>query len=218
MLLEAEQVTVEGAHGLMLAPTSLRVAGGSVALVTGRPGPSHAALALALGGRIRLDHGTVRVDGRADPRKLRRRVALIDTPGVSEPDGALPLSTVVGEDLAMAGRPAGPRAVARWLADRGAAEHARSRVEQVPAGLRLTLMLELACLRPGVGALVLTAPDRHGGPVEHWWALARQHAETGRAVVVTAGEPSARLLGIAPVRIGGETATTGDPTSSKESA
>lgn len=203
MLLEADQVSVEGTHGALLHSTSLRVSTGTAVLVAGLPGVAHTTLALALTGRIRPDGGTVRLDGRADARTLRRRVAVVDTPGVSEPDAVLPLHTVVREELAMAGQPSNPRAAARWLTDRGAAEYEHRRFEHLPASPRLALLLELACLRPGVGAVVLTAPDRHGGPVEQWWRLAQQSADAGRAVVVTATDASAELLGVTPARIGG---------------
>ena len=46
---------------------------------------------------------------------LRRRVAVVDAPGITEPDDALPVQTVVGEELAIAGHKAGRKAVQEWL-------------------------------------------------------------------------------------------------------
>ncbi|WP_308817777.1 ATP-binding cassette domain-containing protein [Pseudonocardia alni] len=201
--LVAEGVAVDGTHGVLLAPTSLRAVPGSVLLVAGTPGSGHTALALALAGRMRPDHGTVTLDGDDDPRRLRRAVAVVDTPGVSEPEPVLPLRTVVGEELAMAGRGTTPRAVTEWLGARGAQSWVRSRFEDVPAPVRIGLMTALAASRPGVRVLVLTAPDRHGGTPVTWWQVASEHARAGFAVVVTCTEGSAALLGVPAVRLGG---------------
>lgn len=201
--LVAEGVAVDGAHGVLLAPTSLRAVPGSVLLVAGTPGSGHTALALALAGRMRPDRGTVTLDGDDDPRRLRRAVAVVDTPGVSEPEPVLPLRTVVGEELAMAGRGTTPRAVTEWLGARGAESWVRSRFEDVPAPVRIGLMTALAASRPGVRVLVLTAPDRHGGTPVTWWQVASEHARAGFTVVVTCTEGSAALLGVPAVRLGG---------------
>ncbi|MFP5020883.1 ATP-binding cassette domain-containing protein [Pseudonocardia phyllosphaerae] len=201
--LVADGVAVDGAHGPLLLPTSLRVRPGEVVLVAGTPGSGHTALALCLAGRMTPSHGTVTLDGDDDTRRLRRAVAVVDTPGVSEPDPVLPLRTVVGEELAMAGRGTLPRTVVGWLAARGAEQYATTRFEDVPAPTRLALTTELAASRPGVEALVLTAPDRHGGTPTTWWVVAAEHAAAGRAVVVTCTETSAALLGIPAVHLGG---------------
>ncbi|GMA87137.1 hypothetical protein GCM10025868_23870 [Angustibacter aerolatus] len=63
-------------------------------------------------------------------------------PGVTEPDDVLPLGTVIGEGLAVAGRPAGRRAVREWLADRDAEALRGTRLDQVPAALRTRVLTE----------------------------------------------------------------------------
>jgi hypothetical protein len=193
-------VGVEGAHGPLLRPTSLRVRSGEVAVVSGEPGDGHTALALALSGRMRPSSGAVLLDGRERPKELRRRVAVVDAPGVSAPDDALDLATVVGEELGYAGRPRGHRAVATWLAERDATRYLGQRVEAVPAELRTRLLVELAALRPGVDAIVLTCPDRHGGDPHDWWQLAVEQADAGRAVVALCINPAAAQLDLAVAR------------------
>src|SRR4051794_27544591 len=199
---ELDAVAVNGAHAPLLRPTSLALCDGQVQLAVGPAGAGHTALALAAAGRIRPSSGRVLLDDAVAPAALRRTVAIVDAPGVSEPDGALPLATVVGEELAMARLRAGRGAVAEWLARPGAAGarggagggaaggwraggdaagHARTRYEDVPAPVRLRLMTELAAARPGVRALVLTAPDRHGIPPAVWWHIASTHAGHGLA-------------------------------------
>ncbi|GDY31089.1 ATP-binding cassette domain-containing protein [Gandjariella thermophila] len=202
MEIRAQRVGVEGAHGPLLRPTSLRVRSGEVAVVSGEPGDGHTALALALSGRMRPTSGTVLLDGRDNPRALRRRVAVVDAPGVSAPDDALDLATVVGEELAYAGARASHRAVATWLAERDATSYARQRVEAVPAELRTRLLVELAARRPGVDAVVLVCPDRHGGDPHDWWQLAVEQADAGRAVVALCGSHAAAQLDMPTARLG----------------
>lgn len=207
---ELDAVAVSGAHAPLLRPTSLALHDGQVQLAVGPAGAGHTALALASAGRIRPSSGRVLLDDVEAPAALRRTVAIVDAPGVSEPDGGLPLTTVVGEELAMARLRAGRGAVVAWLADRDAAEHARTRYEDVPAPVRLRLMTELAAARPGVRALVLTAPDRHSIPPAVWWHIACVHAGRGLAVLVTAQEIVGALLDAAPAVIGA--ADPGRPT------
>ena len=136
MEIHAQRVGVTGAHGPLLRPTTLRIGPGEFALVAGDPGDGHTALGLALSGRLRPSTGSVLLDGRDAAAELRAKVALVDAPEVNEPEAALTLRTVVGEELAMIGRRGGRKAVADWLVEHGADEHADSRFEHVPADLR----------------------------------------------------------------------------------
>ncbi|MFB9908633.1 ATP-binding cassette domain-containing protein [Allokutzneria oryzae] len=204
MEIQAKAVGVTGPHGPLLRPTSLRVAPGQVALVTGEPGAGHTVLALTLAGRMRPHEGAVLLDGRTNESGLRAGVAVVDAPGVTEPEGSLRLRDVIGEELAMAGAPANRRAVREWLAERGCEQHADSRFETVPSTARTRLLVESAATRPGVGVLVMDCPDRHTDDPHAWWALARQQAELGLAVVALCTETSSRLLGIPAARLGSQ--------------
>jgi hypothetical protein len=146
--------------------------------------------------------GVVTVDDTADDTTLRGLTAVVDAPGVSEPEDALPLRIVVGEELALGRQPAGKRDVAAWLAAHDAAGLAGVRFENLGPTVRTRLLTELAAGRTGVRMLVLDTPDRHTSDVESWSALAREHAERGLAVVVlTATTPLASLPGT-PARLG----------------
>jgi ABC-type uncharacterized transport system ATPase component len=202
MDLQAENVAVDGPRGPLLRSTSLRVRIGEPLLVSGEPGTGHTALALCLAGQLRPGAGTVRTGGRDDPAELRRRVAIVDAPQVSAPDDGLTLSTVVAEELAFAGRRAGRRAVRDWLAQREAGQYASGHVEHVPGGLRTALLTELAALRPGIGALVIDSPDRHGGDPSSWWETAMTWSARGLSVAVLCGSAPARLLGVPAVQLG----------------
>lgn len=188
-VLVAHHVSVEAEvrpHGMdILPPTSLEVLSGSSVLVVGDPGSSHVALALALAGRLSGMSGLVTIDQHSDPGFLQRSVALVDVPGVSEPDPGLPVRTVVGEELAMAGRHAGPRSVRAWLdaAGLGHAQHARLR--ELTGPQRIRMMVTLAALREPK-FMVLTLPERLGGLPEDWVEPIAEAIESGIGMVITA--------------------------------
>ncbi|WP_238161514.1 hypothetical protein [Kribbella antibiotica] len=196
MQLEATGVSVFGPHAPMLTGTSVSVDEKQVILLTGYPGPAHVAAALALSGRLKPDTGEVTLQGSSDPAVLRRRVAVVDAPGITEPDDALPVQTVVGEELAMAGHKAGRKAVLQWLTEHGAAEHADKRFEHLPVAARTRLLAELTVARPDVKVVILTMPDRHGGDPHEWYALGRDLADRGYGVLITCADTSARLLDV----------------------
>lgn len=202
MEIHAQRVGVIGPHGPMLRPTTLRIAPGELVLVAGHPGTGHTALALLLSGRMRPTTGSVLLDGHEDLAALRKRVALVDAAEVNEPEAALTLSTIVGEELAMVGQRSGRKAVADWLTERGADEHANTRFEFVPPDVRCAVLLELAAARPGVEALVMDSPDRYHGTPEAWLALAREHVTPERSVVALCTTATARLLDVPAARLG----------------
>lgn len=186
--LHADDIEVHQNKSVLLPRTTLSLAEGEIVVAVGRPGSGHTALALAVAGRLPLASGQVTLDGSQEPSVLQRAVALVDVPGVTEPDGAIPLRTIVGEELAMARRKASRHAVASWLADDGLADHADAVMDDVPADLRVGALARLAALRPGVRFLVLTYPERHGLPPGAWLDLARGLAEDGYGVLATASE------------------------------
>jgi energy-coupling factor transporter ATP-binding protein EcfA2 len=192
-VIHADEVSVAGRRGVLLEPTSLTLRIGERHLVAAEPGPGHSALALVLAGRMRPTSGTVTIDGIADPAALRHAVALVDTPGVSEPDDALPVGTVVGEELALAGMSAGPRAVSTWLEGHGVASRHLLFGDLAPL-TRTRVLAELAAARPHVHYLVLTLPERHGGDPAGWWALAAELADRDHGVLVQTTTATARVL------------------------
>ncbi|MGP4018825.1 hypothetical protein [Saccharopolyspora sp. 5N708] len=211
MEIVATGVEVNGAHGALLAPTSLRARSGHVLLVTGDPNSGRTALALALSGRLRPSRGTVRLDGATDGNALRRSVAVVDVPQITEPDGALPVRDVVAEGLSLAGRRSGHRRVREWLSACAAA--GEERFENLAGFERTRLLVELGCAARSTKALVLDCPDRHGGDPTGWYSLAARRAECGMAVVVLCNPHSADQLGITPARIGANNLETSTPDS-----
>ncbi|MCU1687067.1 MAG: transport system ATP-binding protein [Amycolatopsis sp.] len=208
MQVRADRVSVKGPHGTLLSPTSLTVEDGQLAIVHGDPGVGITAFGLALAGRIKPSTGTVTLDDTthaASAEKLRHLVAVVDAHDVSEPEEALPLRVVVGEELALAHQPAGKQDVARWLAEHDAEALAAVRFENIEPTLRTRLLCALAASRKGIRMLVLDTPDRHTSDVESWSTLAREHAERGLAVVVLTATTPLSALVRPPARVGEET-------------
>ncbi|SDP94844.1 hypothetical protein SAMN04487905_11686 [Actinopolyspora xinjiangensis] len=193
---------VTGPHGTLLEPTSLRARSGELLLATGPPRSGRTALALLLAGRLRPGTGTVLRNGKRDPTELRRTVAVVDAPGITEPEGSIELREVIAEGLGIAGRPFGARAVRTWLAERGLRQQAGVRFEQLAPHYRTWVLLDLARARREVETLVLDCPDRHGGEASRWHAVAREAANHGYAVVALCSPHTAVELGEVPARIG----------------
>ncbi|MGH1562963.1 hypothetical protein [Mumia sp. DW29H23] len=202
MQLEARGVAVRATHGMMLEPTSVTLRSGAVTVVAGPPGSGHVALALVMAGRLVPTTGSVRLDGERAPKRIPEVVAVVDCPGVSEPEDAVPLGTAVGEELAYAKAPNTPGAITRWLRARGVSHLARTRVADVPGDVRISLFAELAASRPGVEALVLVCPDRYGATARHSSDVADSLAEAGYAVALQLMGNTALGLDVETARMG----------------
>ena len=183
--LEAAGVWVTDSRRTLLEPTSVAIGTGQVVVVYGDPGHRHTLLALALGGRLVPSGGELRIDADHDDASRQRRVALVDVPGVSEPDEVIPLTTIVGEELAMAGLPAGRSHVDEWLTENGLRPHRDDRIEDLPPGLRTVALARLASLRPDVQFLVLALPERSGIDSAAWFTEAAELAAAGFGVLAT---------------------------------
>ncbi len=191
----------QGARDL-LPTTSLVVREGEVAVAVGPPGGGHTSLALALAGRLRLDAGRVALDGDASPRVLQGAVALVDVPGVSEPDEVVSFRTILGEELAMARQKPSGSVIDHWLGKYDLALDITT--EAVPPGPRLEILGRMAAMRPGTRFLVLTYPERLGLPVGDWLAIAEDLAGAAPkpGVLVTASPAAVIPTGVRTFTIG----------------
>ncbi|MEV7826965.1 hypothetical protein [Microbacterium enclense] len=173
-----------------LPETSTAFETGRASLVVAETEQRPTVLGLVASGRMKTDRGTVTIDGRVDAKTLRRRIALVDAPVVSEPEPNVSVTGVVAEELMFAGHAPTPFAAARWLEGIGLDAIAGLPIGNVEPSMRIRLLLELAALRADVEGLVLVAPDRHGGEPLDWWRIAEEFAERGYAVLVIAGHAS----------------------------
>jgi len=104
------------------------------------------------------------------------------------------VATVVREELLFARRGTRRRDVDAALDALGLAHWRRSPVADLPPADRIRLLAGLAAQRPGVRALVLTSPERHGGDAPDWAGIARDLTAAGTPVLVIGGAAVGRAL------------------------
>ncbi|APU14190.1 ATP-binding cassette domain-containing protein [Actinoalloteichus fjordicus] len=200
--IHARQVSLADTRGRLLAATSVELRAGELTLISGRPGSGRTALALVLTGRMRPHDGRVESDGPLSRAELRRRSAVVDAPEVSAPEPGALLRDIVAEGLSEAGRPDDRESITWWLRQRSLLPESEERADRLDPVVRTRVLTDLAAARPGVHALVLDCPDRHGGAPQGWFAVARDHAEQGWAVAVLCSPESVLMLGVPAARIG----------------
>lgn len=184
----------KGRDDAALPRTTLGYATGGLTLAEAETAERPTVLGLIASGRMRPDRGEVTIDGRPDAARLRREIALVDAPAVSEPPPGVTLAGVVAEELMFAGRWASAKATARMLEELGAASDARTRMADLAPATRVRVLSELALLRPGVRGLVVLSPDRHGGEPAAWQAHLTRIAERDIAVLAVIGRAAHAAL------------------------
>ncbi len=188
--------------GAPVAPLTLVIAPGVPAFVRVETAERPLLVSLLLGGRLRPDSGRVLVNGAADPDALRRATALVDTPVVAEASPGVPLAGIVAEEFSFAALPSSRGKVASFLALHGLADYAKLPLRTLPAADRVRMFAELALLRPGVSALVVTSPERHGGEPAGWYAALAAIAERGVSVAIVTDAATADALALLGARDG----------------
>lgn len=204
--------------GAAVPPLSLTVAPGVPTAIAVETDERPLVVSMLLGGRIQPDAGTVTIDGRAglvsssNLGDLRRATALVDTPFVAEPPAGIPLASVVAEEFSFADLPTSRRAVADFLQKHGIAEYSRLPIRSLPPTDRVRLFSELALLRPGVDALVITSPERHGGDPAGWYGVLAEIAARGLAVAIVTDAATRDILVRLGARDGAEPFEDPEPT------
>ncbi|WP_293695537.1 hypothetical protein [uncultured Agrococcus sp.] len=156
-------------------------------------------LGLIATGRMLPDSGSVTIDGASDRRLLRNAVALVDAPGVSDPDPDVTLGGLISEELMFAGGNSTHVAARMWARNMHVREDTNTPLAALAPEERVRVLLELAAMREQrrgkkVSGLVLVSPDRHGGDPEKWWRIAKLMARRGLAILVITGRAADRLL------------------------
>lgn len=190
-----ELQSVSKGKGIALPTTSCAFASGENTRAVCETEQRPTVLGLIAAGRMQPDTGRVLLDGDDRARReIRRRTALVDAPGVSDPDPNVSLGGAIAEELLYAGIPGTPLQVRRWAEQLGVAEHLATPIADVSPTVRVRVLAELATLRDDVEAIVIVSPDRHGGQPGQWWAIARRLAQRGYAVLVIAGSAADAAL------------------------
>jgi ABC-type branched-subunit amino acid transport system ATPase component len=187
-MLSGQQLYVKGRRADLLPATSLQAKRGELVLVAGSRQDQRTALALTVSGRMRAASGLLSWDGFAKTNKLRMASALVDSPGVNEPEQHLSVRDLVREDLAL---------IPRRYRDARQSQ-ARLKVnrfqdisglwtEQLPPRRRLELLTALALANPATDLLVIDSPDRHSADPGDWLPrLVELAVDGGRPLAVVA--------------------------------
>lgn len=194
----------KGRRGQALPAMTLSFESGHARFVRAETEQRPTVLGLIASGRMRPDTGRVTIDAAADARAVRRRIALIDAPEVSDPHPGVTVAAVVGEELMFAGAAATPLHAKRWLRELGFDDIAATPIGMVDPAARVRILCELAVLRDGVDGLVLVSPDRHGGRPDGWWRISAEFAERGYAILVIVGGAAAAVIAGMPETLGAE--------------
>lgn len=185
MLITLSDAAIGSGLGAPVPPLTV-TAGPGVTVIAVETAERPLLVSMLLGGRLRPDSGSADTDS--------TRVALVDTPVVAEPVPGVPLGSVVAEELSFAGRPASRGAVRALLEQHELLGYEKVAVRAVPPADRVRLFSELALLREGVEALVVTSPERHGGDPAAWLPTLTAIGERGITVIVVTDLPTAELL------------------------
>lgn len=200
-MLSARQLHAKGRRDPLLPPTSLAVSRGELLLVTGERQDQRTALSLLLSGRMKAASGDVSWDGSPRTKHLRLASALVDSPGVNEPEEHLSVRDLVTEDLALIPRRyRGALLSGPWLKVNRFEDIADLWTEQLEPQRRLELLTALALANPRTDLLAVDSPDRHSADVLTWLPRLQELAyDAGRPLAVVAAVSAVPARWDAPV-------------------
>lgn len=197
MRISAADIRIGTGPGAALPALTVGFAAGDPAVVPVEGAQRATVTALALAGRMRLDHGTVYVDGRTDADLLRRTIAVVDAPTVSDPTDDVATRQVVREELVLAGHKGDRATITRSIAAARAEDWTDAPFGTLPPASRTRLLADIAVSRAGVRGVILTLPDRHGGDPRDLLRLIHDLSDRGFAVLaLTSAATLAALEGL----------------------
>ncbi|MDT0170996.1 ABC transporter ATP-binding protein [Pseudarthrobacter sp. BRE9] len=187
-MLSAHQLQAKGRRDPLLPPTSLEVGRGGLLLVTGDRQDQRTALSLLLSGRMKASGGQVSWDNSSRTKQLRLAAALVNSPGVNEPEEHLSVRDLVTEDLALIPRRyRGALLSGPWLKVNRFEDIEGLWTEQLEPRRRLELLTALALANPRTDLLVVDSPDRHSADMLTWLPRLQELAyDAGRPLAVVA--------------------------------
>lgn len=187
-MLSVQQLQINGRRDDLLPATSLHVRRGELLLVAGEGQDQRTALALALSGRMKPSNGVLSWDNTTKTKKIRLASALVDSPGVNEPEQHLSVRDLVTEDLSLIPRRYRGALLSKpWLKVNSFEDIAGLWIEQIPAARRLELLTALALADPATDLLVVDSPDRHSADPSAWLPrLQALASDAGRPLAVVA--------------------------------
>lgn len=187
-MLSVENLRVQGRREDLLPPISLQGRRGELLLVAGERQDQRTALALTLSGRMKATAGSISWDGVNKTKKLRAASALVDSPGVNEPEQHLTVRDLVTEDLSLIPRRYRGALLSKpWLKINRFEDIAELWTEQLKPLRRVELLTALALANPDTDLLVVDSPDRHSADAGGWLSRLEDLAhDGGRPLAVVA--------------------------------
>ncbi|MEV7603821.1 ABC transporter ATP-binding protein [Paenarthrobacter sp. NPDC089322] len=187
-MLSVQQLQINGRRNDLLPPTSLATKRGQLILVTGEGQDHRTALALALSGRMKPSNGVLSWDNNSKTKKIRLASALVDSPGINEPEQHLSVRDLVTEDLSLIPRRYRGALLSKpWLKVNRFEDIAGLWIEQLSPNRRLELLTALALADPATDLLVVDSPDRHSADPAAWLPrLQALASDAGRPLAVVA--------------------------------
>ena len=219
-MLSAHQLDAKGRRDPLLPHTSLAVGRGELLLVTGERQDQRSALSLLLSGRMKATGGQLTWDNSPRTKQLRLAAALVDSPGVNEPEEHLSVRDLVTEDLALVPRRyRGALLSGPWLKVNRFEDIADLWTEQLEPGRRLELLTSLALASPRTDLLVVDSPDRHSADVRTWLPRLEELAyDAGRPLAVVAAVSAVPASWNGPVAVIGNEAPAPEHPAGKHAA
>ncbi|MDQ0798422.1 ABC transporter ATP-binding protein [Arthrobacter sp. SLBN-112] len=220
-MLSAHQLHAKGRRDPLLPPTSLTAARGELLLVSGDRQDQRTALALLLSGRMKATGGgQLSWDNNSRTKQLRLAAALVDSPGVNEPEEHLSVRDLVTEDLALIPRRYRGALLSRpWLKVNRFEDIADLWTEQLEPRRRLELLTALALANPRTDLLVVDSPDRHSADELTWLPRLQALAyDAGRPLAVVAAVSAVPASWDGPVAVIGNAASEAAPEPAPEPA
>src|SRR6478752_5127852 len=219
-MLSVQQLRVNGRRNDLLPPTSLEVRAGELLLVEGDGQDQRTALALTLSGRMKPSGGMLSWDGNSKIKRLRLASALVDSPGVNEPEQHLSVGDLVTEDLALIPRRYRGALLSKpWLKVNRFEDIAALWTEQLAPARRIELLTALALANPRTDLLVVDSPDRHSADDLTWLPRLQALAyDAGRPLAVVAAVSAVPASWDGPVAVIGNAAPEAAPEPAPELA
>ena len=200
-MLSAHQLQAKGRRDPLLPATSLTAARGGLLLVAGDRQDQRTALSLLLSGRMKATGGgQLSWDDNPRTKQLRLAAALVDSPGVNEPEEHLSVRDLVTEDLALIPRRYRGALLSRpWLKVNRFEDIADLWTEQLEPRRRLELLTALALANPRTDLLVVDSPDRHSADELTWLPRLQELAyDAGRPLALVAAGSAGPAAGDGP--------------------
>lgn len=186
-MLIADSVSFKGRHDQLLTSTSLAVARGTMLLVVADTQISRTALSLILSGRMKPTTGTVTLNDLVSLKNLRSKSAIVDAPGINEPESHMKTREIIAEELSLIPTPLWRKRRAKhWISQHGYEDIASGWIDAIDPMRRLELLTKLGMENNSTELLVIDSPDRHDLDNDSWLEVLERFAQSRRSPTVIA--------------------------------